>query len=52
MDIIETERIKKGVQFRPLKTKLTDGYYIEGHFVPPKDKTTLLELFLVSKTYM
>lgn len=38
---METERIKKRVHFRPLKTKLTDGYYIEGHFVPPKDKTTI-----------
>ena len=42
---METECVKRGLRFLPLKTRLKDGYYIEGHFVPPKNKTTITGVF-------
>lgn len=39
---MEADRCKKDLRFIPLKTRLIDGHYIEGHFVPLRAKTTIV----------
>ena len=39
---METERAKEDLRLLPLKTRLMDGYYTEGHFVPPDKETAIV----------
>ncbi|MBE3587375.1 MAG: DUF2442 domain-containing protein [Thermoanaerobacteraceae bacterium] len=42
---MEAEYLKTKLKFRPLKTKLIDGYYIEEHFTPPGERTQIKGVF-------